>query len=94
MGGQMHSKKAEVLGKLTDASTKVDAELTRYRSVVGHPSAHPVQETVRALAALPLLGLVAVAVDAAEVLVRRSADGDWEEAEPKPDAAAPPNGEL
>jgi hypothetical protein len=90
----MHPKKAEVLGKLTNASTRVDAELSRYRAVVGHPTNSGVSKTLRALAALPLLGLVAVAVDAADVSVRRSSDGDWGETEPKPGAAAPPNEEL
>ena len=87
----MHPKKAEVLGKLTNASTKVDGELSRYRSVVGHPTDQGIPETFRAIAALPLLGLVAVAVDAAEVLVRRSSDSDWGETKPNTNAKAPPN---
>lgn len=89
----MHPKKAEVLAKLTKASSRVEAELSRHRSIVRHPSEQGISETLRALAALPLLGLIGVAVDAAEVSVRRSSDGDWGEEQPGSDTTAPPNEE-
>ena len=62
--------------------------------MVGHPTAQGIPETFRAIAAVPLLGLVAVAVDAAEVLVRRSSDNDWGETKPNTNAAASANEEL
>ena len=86
----MHPNKEEVLGKLTKAQRTVDAELSRNRSVIQRPSEHGLRRSLGALAALPLLGLVAVAVDAAEVLVRRTGDSDWGGVPSDRDSAAPP----
>lgn len=85
--------KDEVLGKLTKAQRTVDAELSRNRSVLQRPSAYGLRRSLGAFAALPFLGLVAVAVDAAEAFVRRSSDGDWGGV-PSDDSVAPPDEEL
>ena len=90
----MHPTKNEVLGKLTKAQRTVDAELSRNRNVIQRPSEHGLRRSLGALAALPFLGLVAVAVDAAEVLVRRSSESDWGGVPSDRDSAAPPNEEL
>ena len=89
----MYPNKDEVLGKLTNAQRTLDAELSRNRSVIQRPFAHGVRRSLGALAALPFLGLVAVAVDAAEGLVRRSSESDWGGVPGDRDSAAPPNEE-
>jgi hypothetical protein len=87
----MHPQKAEVLGKLTDASRAFDEAIGRVRQVALHPSRHGWRRSIGALATLPILGMGAMIVDAGEVAVRRSSDGEWDESSPNDLPSAPPN---
>lgn len=85
----MHPDKAEALGKIAEVSRELDTEIAQLKEAARHPRRGGWDNSLRAVGTLLVLNAGAVAVDAVEVVLRRTNDRLWEDP-PDDGAAAPP----
>jgi hypothetical protein len=79
----MHPKKAELLTTIGEVSRLSDVALGTAIDLVRHPRQYGWRNSLAgALVGLPLLGVSAVIVDVAEVVIARSTDAEWQRAYP------------
>ena len=76
----MHPDKAEALGKIAEVSRELDTEIAQLKDTARHPRRGGWDNSLRAVGTLLVLNAGAVAVDAVEVVLRRTNDRLWEDA--------------
>ena len=81
----MHPEKAEALGKLAQVTRELDTAIDELKDVARNPDRNGWPRSVKAIATLPVLGLGAMLVDAAEVVIRRTSDSAWKDKDPPQD---------